>query len=121
MLSTGSQANFLGVSGAPQFTFPLRTLDNAVVLRNHIFNCFEQAVKNADNCSLQEQLLTFVIVGGGPTGVEMAGALQELVHNCLVQDYPQLDLARAKVILLQSGSSLQMYISPTGRTAHYEV
>ena len=106
VLSTGSQANFLGVSGAPQFTFPLRTLDNAVVLRNHIFNCFERAVKNADNSSLQEQLLTFVIVGGGPTGVEMAGALQELIHNCLVKDYPQLDLARAKVILLQSGSSL---------------
>ena len=106
VLSTGSQANFLGVSGAPQFTFPLRTLDNAVVLRNHIFNCLERAVKNADNSSLQEQLLTFVIVGGGPTGVEMAGALQELIHNCLVKDYPQLDLARAKVILLQSGSSL---------------
>ena len=106
VLSTGSQANFLGVSGAPQFTFPLRTLDNAVVLRNHIFSCFERAVKNADNSSLQEQLLTFVIVGGGPTGVEMAGALQELIHNCLVKDYPQLDLARAKVILLQSGSSL---------------
>ena len=105
VLSTGSQANFLGVSGAPQVTFPLRTLDNAVVLRNHIFNCFERAVKT-DNNSLKEQLLTFVIVGGGPTGVEMAGALQELIRDCLVEDYPQLDLHSSKVILLQSGSSL---------------
>nr|WP_083892491.1 NAD(P)/FAD-dependent oxidoreductase [Pleurocapsa sp. PCC 7319] len=106
VLSSGSQANFLGVSGAPQFTFPLRTLDNAIVLRNHILSCFEQAVKNLENSSLQEQLLTFVIVGGGPTGVEMAGALQELIYDCLVKDYPQLDLERAKVILLQSGSDL---------------
>ena len=105
VLSTGSQANFLGVSGAPEFSFPLRTLENAVVLRNHILSCFERAVKT-DNDSLKEQLLTFVIVGGGPTGVEMAGALQELIRECLVEDYPQLDLDRAKVILLQSGSSL---------------
>lgn len=106
VLSTGSQANFLGVSGAPQFTFPLRSLANAVTLRNHVLDCFERAVRNKDNSSLQEQLLTFVIVGGGPTGVEMAGALQELIRDCLVRDYPQLDLRRAKVILLQSGSSL---------------
>ena len=106
VLSTGSQANFLGVSGAPKFTFPLRTLENAVVLRNHILSCFERAVKHLDNNSLKEQLLTFVIVGGGPTGVEMAGALQELIRDCLVKDYPQLDLHSSKVILLQSGSSL---------------
>ena len=105
VLSTGSQANFLGVSGAPQYTFPLRSLDNAVVLRNHILSCFERAVKT-DNSFLQEQLLTFVIVGGGPTGVEMAGALQELIQDCLIKDYPELDLDRAKVILLQSGSEL---------------
>ena len=104
VLSTGSQTNFLGVSGAPQFTFPLRTLENAISLRNHILNCFERAVKQ--NGAEIEQLLTFVIVGGGPTGVEMAGALQELIHNCLSKDYPQLDLHQARVILLQSGSSL---------------
>ena len=102
VLSTGSQANFLGVSGAPQSAFPLRTLKDAIALHNHLFNCFERAVKDED----LEQLLTFVIVGGGPTGVEMAGALQELIRDCLIKDYPQLDLHRAKVILLQSGDSL---------------
>ena len=106
VLSTGSQANFLGVSGAPESTFPLRTLDNAMVLRTHILSCFERAVKNLDNSSLHEQLLTFVIVGGGPTGVEMAGSLQELIQDCLIKDYPQLDVGQAKVILLQSGSEL---------------
>ena len=104
VLSTGSQANFLKVTGASQFAFPLRTLKDAIVLRNHILNCFERAVKQRDENV--QQLLTFVIVGGGPTGVEMAGALQELIHGCLVKDYPQLDLHQAQVILLQSGSSL---------------
>lgn len=104
ILSTGSQANFLGVSGAPQFAFPLRTLKDAIALRNHLLNCFERAVKQ--NGQDIEQLLTFVIVGGGPTGVEMAGALQELIRDCLSQDYPQLNLRQAQVILLQSGDSL---------------
>ena len=104
ILSTGSQANFLKVTGAPKFTFPLRTLRDAIALRNHILSCFEQAVKQ--NGIEIEQLLTFVIVGGGPTGVEMAGALQESIDNCWREDYPQLDLERARVILLQSGDSL---------------
>ena len=100
ILSTGSQANFLGVSGAPQFAFPLRTLKDAIALRNHLLNCFERAVKQ--NSEDIEQLLTFVTVGGGPTGVEMAGALQELIRDCLSKDFPQLDLHQAQVILLQS-------------------
>ena len=49
VLATGSQTNFLGVSGAPRFTFPLRSLENAVTLRNHILSCFERAVKNIDD------------------------------------------------------------------------
>jgi len=105
VIATGSQANFLQVSGAPQHTFPLRTLANAVALRNQILNCFEQAVI-AKDLAQQAQLMTFVIVGGGATGVEMAGALQELIQNCLTKDYPQLDKRQAKVILLQSGDTL---------------
>jgi NADH dehydrogenase len=107
VIATGSQTNFLSVSGALQHTFPLRTLSDAITLRNHIINCFEQAVRqNGENSFLSKQLMTFVIVGGGPTGVEMAGALQELIHDCLIKDYPQLDLRQVKVILLQSGASL---------------
>ncbi|MFM2314007.1 MAG: hypothetical protein RLZZ04_3283 [Cyanobacteriota bacterium] len=105
VIATGSQANFWQVAGAPQHTFPLRTLANAVALRNQILNCFEQAANKTD-LSQQEQLMTFVIVGGGATGVEMAGALQELIQNCLTKDYPQLNWRQAKVILLQSGDTL---------------
>lgn len=107
VIATGSQTNFLEVSGAPQHTLPLRTLENAITLRNHIIHCFEQAAKLPKEDIIQkEQLMTFVIVGGGPTGIEMAGALQELIRNCLAKDYPQLKMRQAKVILLQSGESL---------------
>lgn len=111
IIATGSQTNFLEVSGAPQHTFPLRTLIDAVALRNQILNCFERAEKQNIEAHLEhdsqlEKLMTFAIVGGGATGVEIAGALQELIHNCLIKDYPQLDLNLARVILLQSGDSL---------------
>jgi NADH:ubiquinone reductase (H+-translocating) len=107
VIATGSQTNFQSVSGAPQHTFPLRTLSDAIALRNHIIRCFEQAVRqNGKDIFLLEQLTTFVIVGGGTTGVEIAGALQELIHDCLIKDYPQLDFRQVKVILLQSGGSL---------------
>ena len=105
VIATGSQANFLQVDGAPEHTFPLRTLAHAVALRTRIFSCLEQATEEKD-LSRQEELMTFVIVGGGATGVEMAGALQELLHSCLRKDYPQLNPSQAKVILLQSGNTL---------------
>ena len=107
VIATGSQTNFLQVSGAPQHTFPLRTLEDAVTLRHQIIKCFEQAVKLSEHeIARREQLMTFVIVGGGPTGVEMAGALQELIHDCLTKDYPQLNLRQTRVILLHSGASV---------------
>ena len=105
VIATGSEPSYLNVSGAPEHTFPLRTLKHAVTLRNHIVSCFEEAVIS-NNDERRRQLMTFVIVGGGATGVEMAGALQELIHDSFSKDYPQLDLKQAKVILLQSGSSL---------------
>ena len=105
VIATGSRANFLQVDGAPEHTFPLRTLAHAVALRDRILNCLEQATEEKEP-SKQEELLTFVIVGGGATGVEMAGALQELLHSCLTKDYPQLNPRQAKVILLQSGDTL---------------
>lgn len=89
VLATGSQTQFLGVPGATDYAFPLRTLDQAIALRNHILQRFEQAVREPD-FGRRQQLLTFVIVGGGPTGVEMAGTLVELRHS-LRRDYPDLD------------------------------
>ncbi|MFX1535112.1 MAG: NAD(P)/FAD-dependent oxidoreductase, partial [Promethearchaeota archaeon] len=73
----------------------------AIKLRNHILNCFEQAVQESDP-ELRRSLLTFTIVGGGPTGVEFAGALCELVYGTLVKDYSTLDFKEVQIILLEA-------------------
>ncbi|WP_289500846.1 NAD(P)/FAD-dependent oxidoreductase [Gloeocapsopsis sp. IPPAS B-1203] len=105
VLSTGSESQFLGVPGADKYALPMKTLPEAVYLRNHLLSCFEQAVREPDP-ELRQLLLTFAIVGGGPTGVELAGALVELIHGRLIKDFPTLEMEQVQVILLQSSDRL---------------
>lgn len=105
VLATGSTSHFFGVSGAAEHAFPLRTMEEALTLRNHILSCFERAAQESDG-ERRKQLLTFTIVGGGPTGVEFAGALAELIHRPLKRDYPNLDFQEVRVILLEAGHNL---------------
>jgi len=105
ILGTGSTSQFFGLPGAAEYAFPLKTLKQAVFLRNHILNCFERAVHEPD-AKQRQQLLTFAIVGGGPTGVEFAGALAELIYRSLVKDYPTLNFREVRVILLQGADTL---------------
>lgn len=104
-IATGSQSQFLGVTGAPENSLPMRTLTDAIAIRNQVLSNFEKAAKVTDE---QERirLLTFVIVGGGATGIELAGSLNELIRNAFKQDYPSLNPNQAQVILLQSGEQL---------------
>jgi hypothetical protein len=78
IVAAGATTSWFGVPGAERYGFPLYTLDDAVRLRNHIVERFEAA--DADASEIERGALTFVVVGGGPTGVETAGALAELVH-----------------------------------------
>jgi NADH dehydrogenase FAD-containing subunit len=105
ILATGSQSQFLGVPGASEYTLPMQTLQEALTLRNHILTCFERAVQQTD-LTQRARLLTFVIVGGGATGVELAGALIELIRGSLAHDYPTLNMQQVQVILLQSADCL---------------
>ncbi|AOX02552.1 FAD-dependent oxidoreductase [Moorena producens PAL-8-15-08-1] len=105
VIATGSQTKFLGVDGAPKYTYPLQTLDDAVALRDRILSNCEQAISCTDE-ETRKQLLTFTIVGGGATGVELAGALIELITDTLAKDYRELDLKQVKVILIHSGNRL---------------
>lgn len=104
VLATGSQTQFLGVPGAADHAFPLRTLAQAVALRNHILQRFEQATREPDP-ERRRQLLSFVIVGGGPTGVEMAGTLVEL-QRAVKRDYPGVNWQDMRIVLVQSGDNL---------------
>lgn len=123
VLATGSQTQFAGVPGAEDYALPLRSLDDAIAIRNRLLSCFEQAVQETDPVRRQ-QLLTFVIVGGGATGVEMAGALVELIQGAIQKDYPELKnwqspdrVSFARIVLLQSGNDLLTEFPSTLR--HY--
>jgi NADH dehydrogenase len=100
ILAMGGQTTFFGDDSAARNGFDLKALDDAVDLRNHILTMFELAEQQEDE-QLRRAMLTFVIVGGGPTGVESAGALSELIRLVLLKDYPNLDSSQVRVILLE--------------------
>lgn len=104
VLAAGATANYFGIAGAAEHALPLYTLPDAVRLRNRIFDQFEAA--DRDPALVRDGMLTFIIVGGGPTGVETAAALVDLFHHELRRDYPDLTVNRAQVILVQRGTSL---------------
>ena len=105
VLATGSTTKFLGVEGAAEYAFPLRTLNNAIAIRDRLIGNFERAAVCADS-GLKTRLLTITIVGGGATGVELAGSIQELIAGTLQRDYPTIEPEAVRVILLHSGASL---------------
>jgi NADH dehydrogenase len=104
LLATGSTTHYFGVDGAAAHAFPLRTLEEAIQLRNHLLQRVE-AAHVADGLERARDL-TFVVVGGGPTGVEFAGALQELINGPLAKDHIELDLTGSRTILVEAGSRL---------------
>ncbi|MGH7567969.1 MAG: NAD(P)/FAD-dependent oxidoreductase [Gemmatimonadales bacterium] len=105
ILAVGGETNYFGVEGAARHGFGLKDLGEAVRIRNHVLRCFEQAMVEAD-ADQRRALLTFVVVGGGPTGVEMAGALSELIRLVLVKDYPRLNIGDVRVLLLEATDHL---------------
>jgi len=104
ILATGSTTSYFGVDGAADHSFGLRTLDDAVRLRDHVLRTFEAAQRV--HGSARQRAMAFVIVGGGPTGVEFSGALQELINGPLEKDHPELDVAAARVVLVEAGDQL---------------
>ncbi len=105
IIGTGSITSTFGVPGVAEHAYFLKTLEEAVALKNHIICCFEAASRETDQTK-RKALLTFVIVGGGATGVEYSGALAELVHGPLVKDYPGIDFSEVRIILLEAAGHL---------------
>jgi len=104
ILAAGSSSNDFGIRGVAEHAFALKTLADAVRLRNHILKMFEHADAHPD--PLDEGRLTFLLVGGGPTGVELAGALSELIGRNLARDFPHLDVSRARIVLVEMAPHL---------------
>lgn len=104
VVAMGAVATWFGVPGAEEHAIPLYTLDDAVTLRNHVLERFEAA--DADPTLVDRGELNFVVVGGGPTGVETAGALAELFSVVFRRDYPSLGVGRARVVLVEAREAL---------------
>jgi NADH dehydrogenase len=96
--------NFFNTPGAEQHALPLYTMDDAIRLRRHFLTTFEAVDKNPS--LIADGALTFCIVGGGPTGVELAGALADLLRSELERDYPNLPVVKARVILYEHSPHL---------------
>jgi NADH:ubiquinone reductase (H+-translocating) len=109
VLAMGATTHFFGVEGAAEHAFPLRTMAEAIPLRHHILARFEAAAHERDP-GRRRRLLSFTIVGGGPTGVEFSGALAELIHGPLRKDYPMLRLGRedaeVRILLVEAMDQL---------------
>jgi len=101
IIAAGSQTNFFGMDQIERHAFDLKDLGDAIVLRNHLLKCFENAAWTKDPAR-QKALTTMVVVGGGPTGLEMAGALRELYRYVLSKEYAtQIPEMKGQVILVE--------------------
>lgn len=114
ILALGAVVNFFHTPGTDQYALPLYTMDDAIRLKEHILKTFEAVDKNP--ALMDDGALTFCVVGGGPTGVELAGALVELLHAELKEDYPNLPIDKAQVLLYEHSPHLLAPLAPRLRT-----
>jgi NADH dehydrogenase len=104
VLGLGAGVNFFGVDGAEQHAFPMYTLADAVRLKEHMLRRWEAA--DRDPALVDDGAVNVVVVGGGPTGIESAGALAELYRSNFAQDYPRIAQDQARIVLVEAGSAL---------------
>ena len=100
IVAAGATTASFGVPGVEDHALPLKSLFDSARLRSHVLLQFERA--DADPRAIDDGALTFAIVGGGPTGVELCGALSELVGHVLAKDFPRLDVSRTRIVLIEA-------------------
>src|SRR4051794_34498751 len=113
IIAAGSQPNFFRTPGAEEHAFPLYSLDDATRLRSRLIGVFEDA--DNDPSLIEQGALNFVVVGGGPTGVETAGALADLIEETMSVEYRDLAVSAARIHLVDLGPSL---LGPFSEKAH---
>jgi NADH dehydrogenase len=111
ILATGANHSYFGKDNWKEIAPGLKTVEDAIEMRRQIFSAFEAAEKESDPAK-RRALLTFVIVGGGPTGVELSGAIAELAYQTLKEDFRNIDTTETKILLLQGGDRILPHIAP---------
>ncbi|MFU8803826.1 MAG: NAD(P)/FAD-dependent oxidoreductase [Bradymonadaceae bacterium] len=102
IVATGMETNYFGQDQWVEFAPGLKTMEDALECRRRILTAFEQAERESDPGEIR-RLLTFVIVGAGPTGVELAGAIRDIAHEVMVKDFRHIDPNQARVVLVDAG------------------
>jgi NADH:ubiquinone reductase (H+-translocating) len=110
VLGLGAEVNFFGVAGAAEHAFPLYTLPDAVRLKDHVLETWEKADRRRE--LVDDGALNVVVVGGGPTGVETAGALAELYNGVFTKDYPDVPEGAATITLVEAGPEIFPMFKP---------
>jgi NADH dehydrogenase len=110
VLALGATVNFFGTHGAAEHAFPMYTLADAVRLKEHVLERWEAA--DRDPSLLDDGALNVVVVGGGPTGVESAGALAELYRDILAKDFSAIPQERVRIVLVEAAPALFMMFKP---------
>ena len=110
VLATGSQPNFFGFTPEKEKLMPLKSVANALDMRSYVLQNFESAISIEDK-SKQQGLINIVIVGGGPTGIELAGALGEMKKYVFPKDYPHFDVSKMRIVLFEAADRLLAVMS----------
>lgn len=103
IIALGSKTNYYDIPGAENYSFSLKSLSDSIKLKNHLIHLIEKAILNLNNA---EKILTFVIVGGGATGVELAGEISDLFYKTLNKYYGRELISKVKIILIERGKEL---------------
>ena len=119
IIATGATNNFFGNKGVEQNALPMKSLTEALDLRSKMLRNFEIALNTTDLVE-REKLMSFVIVGAGPTGVELAGALAELKKKVLPKDFPDLDLRLMKIHLIVAAERVLAPMDPNSSSKAHE-
>jgi NADH dehydrogenase len=106
VIALGSENNFFGNSNIQENAFTLKTITDAIILRNHLIKVLEQANIEQDDKELRKSLLTFVVVGGGFSGVETVGAVNDFIRESVKRYYPNIYMSDVKVILVSATNNL---------------
>ena len=104
VVAFGCTTNYFGNAEIEKFAYPMKSVPEAIQLRNHILQTFEDALMAPEED--MQALMNFVVVGGGPTGVELAGALAEMKKNILPKDYPDKDFSKLTIYLLEGSPNV---------------
>lgn len=119
VLATGTESNYFGMGNVRQSALPLKTVDDAIDMRNYLLLKTEEATIATDPVE-QRKLSTIVIAGGGPTGVELAGMLAEMKKNILEKDYPELSEEKVKIYLVDGAPALLAPMSKVAQQYTYD-